>query len=128
MSVNNASELIGVITGYLLPRCVHVAAELGIDDLLDDTPQSAETLAQATHVQVDSLNRVLRLLASHGIFEEVSGGYGHTDLSQLLRTEHPQSLRPYARMVGSQLFWQCFGELQHAVATNEPAMNKLDYR
>ncbi|MDP9159997.1 MAG: acetylserotonin O-methyltransferase [Acidobacteriota bacterium] len=128
MSANNASELIGVITGYLLPRCVHVAAELGIADLLDDTPQSVETIAQAAHLQVDSLNRILRLLASHGIFKQVSGGYDHTDLSRQLRSDHPQSLRPYARMVGSPLFWQCFGELQHAVVTGEPAMNKLDAR
>ncbi len=105
MSANNASELIGVITGYLLPRCVHVAAELGIADLLDDTPQSVETIAQAAHLQVDSLNRILRLLASHGIFKQVSGGYDHTDLSRQLRSDHPQSLRPYARMVGSPLFW-----------------------
>jgi hypothetical protein len=122
----NAAQVIEAVTGHLLPRSVQVVAELGIADLIDEAPQSAAVLAQSAHLQADAVNRVLRLLAAHGIFKQSPAGYAHTELSRLLRSDHPQSLRPYARMVGSNFFWQSFGELRHTVETGEPAANKLD--
>jgi hypothetical protein len=53
---------------YLVSRCLHVAAELGIADLLKDGPKSTEELARATGAHQLSLNRLLRTPAGHGVF------------------------------------------------------------
>ena len=33
-----AATLIEITTGHILPRCLHVVAELGVADALDGTP------------------------------------------------------------------------------------------
>ena len=81
-------------------RCLHVVAEMGIADALGDQPQSTETLAQSTSAHPQSLYRVLRLLASVGIFEFKDVKWHHTEASRLLRSYHSGSLRDYVRMIG----------------------------
>ena len=121
-----AASLIEIAEGSILPRCIHVVAELGIADLIDEAPLSATSLAQAAKINADALNRVLRLMAAHGIFKQVTNGYAHTALSRQLRSDHPHSLRAYARMIGSPFFWHAYGELLYSVTTGEPAAKKLD--
>jgi hypothetical protein len=59
-------------TGYR--RRFNVAAELGIADLLKDSPRTIDNLAQATGAHPPSLYRLLRLLASEGVFIEQEQG------------------------------------------------------
>ena len=59
-------------------RCLHAVAELGVADAIGDQPQSTEALAKATATQPQALYRVLRLLASVGIFEWKNGTWNHT--------------------------------------------------
>ncbi len=49
---------------------------------------SVKELAAACDADPDALDRVLRLLVAHGIFERDADGYGHNDASRLLRTDH----------------------------------------
>jgi DNA-binding IclR family transcriptional regulator len=55
----------------MLSQSLYVAARLGIADLLQDGPQSSDALATAVGAHPDALYRVLRALASVGIFAEV---------------------------------------------------------
>jgi hypothetical protein len=86
-------QVIQLTTTYWASRCMHVVAELGVADALGDHPQSTEALAEATSTHPQSLFRVLRLLASHGIFELRNGAWNHTESSRLLRSSNPKSLR-----------------------------------
>ncbi|MDP8910035.1 MAG: hypothetical protein M3N47_13185, partial [Chloroflexota bacterium] len=70
----------------------------------------------------DALGRVLRLLAAHGIFEPATGGYRHTSSSSLLRSDHPMSMRAFARLNGLPVFSATFAELGHSVRTGSPAL------
>ena len=64
---------------------LHVG-ELGLPELLMDGPRSVDELAQAVHVDPQALCRVLRLLASNGVFTEVSpGSFGQSPVSDTLR-------------------------------------------
>jgi hypothetical protein len=56
--------LLGTAMGYMLVRAVHVAAEMGIADLLNGGPKRVEELAQATGAQSWSLHRLLRICIS----------------------------------------------------------------
>src|SRR5579859_2864236 len=98
-------QIIQLTNAFWTSRCLHVIAELGIADLIGDQPQSTEALAKTSGTQPNELYRVLRLLASVGIFKSVQGAWQHTDASRYLRSDHPGSLRDYVRMLGLPVFW-----------------------
>jgi hypothetical protein len=121
-------HLFTLAMSYLVPRALHVVAELGVADHLDDEPRDATALAAATGTGAlpDRLHRLLRLLAAHGVFELVDGDrFGHNDLSRLLRSDHPQSMRDFAIMLGATSRWQAAGHLKHTVLTGETGMKKV---
>lgn len=105
-------------------RCLHVIAELGIADLIGDQPQSTDALAKGSGAQPQALYRVMRLLASLGIFEWNDGAWRHTDASLLLRSDHPGSLRDYVRMMGVPEFWNAFADLNYSLRTGKSAFVK----
>jgi hypothetical protein len=97
---------------------------MAVADAIDDQPQSTEALAKATGTQPQALGRVLRLLASVGIFEYKDGKWQHTEASRFLRSDHPGSLRDYVRMLGLPSFWDAFVDLDHSLRTGEAAFVK----
>jgi hypothetical protein len=117
-------QLMQITTACWASRCLHVVAELGVADALGDQPQSTEALAKATSTQPQALYRVLRLLASLGIFEWRNGTWNHTESSLFLRSDHPESLRDYVRMLGLPVFWSAFEDLEHSLRTGECAFAK----
>lgn len=108
--------------GYCLPRCLHVVADLGVADALGETPQTVADLAAAVDVHPAALGRVLRLLAAHGVFALRGGMVGHSPASRLLRDDHPQSMRAFARMFGLPINWAVLGALEQSVRTGEPSV------
>ena len=119
------STLLLMAGGYCLPRCLHVAADLGVADVLGDAPMTAADLAAAVGTHPDALGRVLRLLAAHGVFESREGMFLHSPASRLLRADHPQSMRPLVRMFGLDVNWATYGELGHSVRTGLPAGDRV---
>src|SRR5215218_4651214 len=84
------NELVFSLTNAAVAaRCLHVVAELGVADHIGDHPVPAKDLARLCAVDPDGLDRVLRLLAAHGVFSCADGGYQHSSASQLLRSDHP---------------------------------------
>lgn len=125
VEVNPAATVQQIAGGYWLPRCLHVVADLGVADALDDTPRSAAELAASVGADAGALGRVLRLLSAHGIFESRGNGYGHSPASRFLRTDHPQSMRAFARMLGLPVNWAACGALAHSVRTGLPAAAEI---
>ena len=68
--------LMQLTEGYQISQSIHVAASLGIADLLMDGPRSVGDLAEATGSHPPTLYRLLRALASVGVFVEVDGRFG----------------------------------------------------
>src|SRR5437660_12028875 len=93
-------RLVESSAGYWLSRALHVVADLGVADSLDEEARSAEYLAEKAGANPDALDSVLRLLASHGIFQRRDGKYAHNALSRALRSDNPHSIREYVRLVG----------------------------
>jgi hypothetical protein len=110
---------------YQASEAIHVAATLGIADLLGDGPRSAEDLAGATGTHAPTLRRVLRALASVGVFAEGEGRFHQTPLSEYLRTDAPGSVRAWAAQIGRPYHWNSWGHLLHSVETGEPAFKEL---
>jgi hypothetical protein len=102
-------------------QMIHVAAELGLADQLAAGEREVADLASACGADPDSLFRLLRGLASLGIFAETGPRrFGLTPLAELLRSDHPHSLRQFARMLGDEQYLS-WDDLLHSVRTGESA-------
>ena len=60
--------MIQTIAGFWVSRTVYAAAILGLADLVKEGPKSADELASATDTDGRSMYRLLRALASVGVF------------------------------------------------------------
>ncbi len=113
-----------MICGFWVSRAIYVAAKLGIADYLQKQPKTAEELAAVTHTHAPSLYRLLRALASIGIFvEDNKHRFGLTPLSVTLQTEAPSSLRFMAIAELGGEHYLGWGNLLHSVKTGETAFN-----
>jgi hypothetical protein len=111
-----------LITGFYLSQAVHVVATLGVADLQRDGPRSVDELADATGTHPRSLFRLLRALASAGVFaEDEEGRFALTAAADLLRTDVPGSFHGVARFVGSVAQWEAWGDLRYSIQTGESA-------
>ncbi len=125
MESSSSNFLHQINGGFVLARCLYVTAEIGVADALDETPLTAAEIASSVGAHPEALNRVLRLLASHGIFQVQGDKYVHSPSSRLLRSDHPQSIRPNLRVWGSPLTWETYGELEYTLRTGLPAAEKV---
>lgn len=125
MSQPPAQQLGQIITAYWQSQAVYVAAELGIADLLRDGPRHADRLAEQTESDADALFRLLRALASIGVFTETAPGtFGLTPMAELLLSDAPGSQRDLARMAGGEQF-QAWGHLLYSVRTGSPSFDHV---
>ena len=107
--------------GHYFSRTLALAAKLGIADLLKDGPRHYEYLAKVTETHAPSLNRVMRLLASIGVFEEhEKGDFALTSLGQLLRAGVPGSMRSMVLLFAGAGVQDAWKELEYCVRTGEP--------
>ena len=114
-----------MLFGGLMQQSISVAAKFGIADSLVEKPRTAEELAAETKTHAPSLYRVLRLLASVGIFSETADSkFELTPLAELLRQDAPNSMRDVAIMQGEEWNWRNYGELRHSVETGETGQSK----
>jgi SAM-dependent methyltransferase len=121
-----SARMLQLTMGFMLTPAIHVAAKLGIADIVARVPASAEELAAATKSNAPALRRLLRFLASIGVFaEDAAGKYQQTPLSDTLRTDHAQSARGVAIAFGADFLWQAFGNLAATISTGEPAFNHV---
>ena len=119
-------EVVWTLTNAVVAsRCLHVVAELGVADDVADEPVSAKELAARCGAEAEALDRALRLLAAHGGFERADGGFRHTPASELLRSDHPMSMRAFARMMGLPVISDTFGQLGHSIRSGSPAVETV---
>jgi len=111
-----------MITGCWVTQTIYVAAELGIADLLKSESLTTTEIAARLGTTGDGLYRILRALASIGIFRENEGGqFEQTELSECLRSDVPGSMRAWARAVGANWCWGMMGDLLNSGRTGQKA-------
>jgi hypothetical protein len=117
-----AGKLRDIILGHRVAMMVGVVAELGVADVLKGGPKSVEELAAATKSHPMSLYRVLRALASFGIFaEDEDGRFRLTPTAELLRSDAPGSQRESARALTGERQWRSAGNMLNAVRSGKTA-------
>jgi O-methyltransferase domain/Dimerisation domain len=94
MSATPHETMYDLIGGFWIAQSIYFAAKLGLADYIDDTPKSISELATETKTDPKSLYRLLRALASVGIFTEVSDRcFALTPLGATLKSDSPNSMR-----------------------------------
>jgi hypothetical protein len=121
-----AQQLLNEFGGMWTARAVQVVAELGVADAIDrERPRSVENIAEATETHAPSLYRLLRALASAGIFvEEEPGLFGHSPMSRCLRVDEPGTLYHFARW-SYDWQWQSLSEIAYTLRTGWPAFDRV---
>ena len=110
---------------WTIPRAVHVAAELGVADAIGDGGESVEGIAARTGAHAPSLERLLRLLTKHGVFDRDGEGRVHLNaVSRLLRADAAGSMRDFVRFDDATM-WAAYGGLLHAVRTGDPGFDHV---
>jgi O-methyltransferase domain/Dimerisation domain len=111
--------------GYWVARLIHVAAKLKLADLLKKGPRTIEDLATAAGVLPAMLYRILRALASVGVFAETKNRrFKLTPLAATLQTDVPVSMHAWALMINDNWQWNAWMELPHGVTTGEVPLLK----
>jgi hypothetical protein len=119
------AQLLSIVSTAWTSAAIYVTAKLGIADLLKDGPKSAEFLSVATSTHEHSLYRVLRAVASAGVFTELEDRtFANTPMSETLRSDHPNSVRDLTIWINEPDHWKVYGDLIHSVKTGEPAWDK----
>ncbi|MBX7221201.1 MAG: methyltransferase [Blastocatellia bacterium] len=118
--------MLQLITSKWVTQSIAVVAELGIADLLIDAPQGVEFLAQKTGSHAPSLYRVMRGLASVGIFAEAADKvFALTPLSHCLRSDVPNSVRGVALFQSADFAIRPWEQIRHSVKTGESAFEHV---
>jgi orsellinic acid C2-O-methyltransferase len=114
--------------GHYLSRAICLAAKLRIADLLKGGQRHFGDLARATGTDAPSLNRVMRLLASAGVFEEKEhGNFALTELGECLCEDGPVSARALVMMFAGHSHQDAWKDLEYCVRTGEPSYRKRGF-
>lgn len=123
--ISTHQQLDQMITGFWTSQAIYAAAKLGIADHLKDGPKTVRELAGATSTNSDALYRLLRALASVGVFtEDESRHFSLTPLAELLRSDVAGSKRALAIMSGDWVF-RAWAEIDYSICTGKVAFDKV---
>ncbi len=114
-----------MIFGFVTAKAIHVAAKLNIADLIAaNGPMNCSELAKRSGAHEESIYRLMRALASSGIFkEEVNGDFSLTPMAECLTEDHPDSTKAMSLATGN-VFYKAYEELPYAVTTGDPGFQK----
>jgi hypothetical protein len=111
---------------YFISQMLFSVAKLGVADALAEKPLAPDVLAKRVSAHAPFLRRVLRALASVGVFAEDSRGrFRLTPLGQTLRADRPGSLRDFALMLPEDYNWQAWSALPWALENGASAFEHV---
>ena len=120
-------RLLGLVGGFIVTQTIHAVVRLGVPDLVADRPRPVEELAEASGADADALRRAIRTLASLGVFADADDIVRHTELSELLRTDVPDSVAAQVRLLAG-LHYRTWGDSYESFRTGEPAFARVHGR
>jgi hypothetical protein len=118
--------MLPLLNGMFITGALACLAQLGIPDLVEAGPRSAEELAGETGAQPRALYRLMRATASVGVLSEgADGKFSETALSAVLRSNANPSLRAFAILHGKEWHARGWAGLENCVRSGKPAMEQI---
>jgi hypothetical protein len=113
-------QLFQLGTGFIVSAALGAAVQLDIPDRLADGPRTAADLARAAGAHEDATYRVLRALATVGVFTETAPRtFALTPAGELLRSGAPGGAREMILWMCDAFHYRVYAETLHAVRTGE---------
>jgi O-methyltransferase len=121
-----AASLITEALGFTYAAALRAVALVGVADHFDGQARTPAEVAAATGCDAGVLHRVLRLLATRGVFrEDAQGRFEMTELAEALRTEAPWSARGAVIMSTMHTHWHAAFELVTTLREGGPAFDRV---
>jgi O-methyltransferase domain/Dimerisation domain len=119
------AHLIQMATAHWISRFLYVAARMNLADHLAERPKTAEELAPLTAAAAPSLYRLMRTLASLGLFKEDSGcRFSLTPLGEALKTGTSSSARASILTLAGDMVTRSLDHLLYSVQTGKTGFEK----
>jgi hypothetical protein len=119
-----AEAVLQIVGGFWLSRALWGAAKLKLADAIGATPMSADAIALASGGQADAVRRVLTALAAFGFFVRMPDGrFAHNAMSEVLRSDHPESQRSFIEAVYGNEHYGAWAELETTMRTGKPGFD-----
>ena len=113
-------------SGYMMSAVLHTVVKLGVADELAAGPIPVVELAKRCSAHPDALYRVLRPLIAVGMFAEPSPRtIALTAESELLRADHPNSVRNMILWIASRFHFHVWGDLEYSATTGNTAVEHV---
>jgi hypothetical protein len=120
-----AMHVFQLATGYVISTALQLAVQVGVADHLSAGPRTAQQLAAATGTNEDALYRVLRALASVGVFDEVEPRrFALTPAADILRKDSPRSVHDLVLFIADPLHLRVYADAIESLRTGKPAAEK----
>lgn len=120
------AEMLQLLTGGHIAGAISCLAQLGIPDLVEGGPKSAEELAKQIGAQPQALYRLMRATACVGVLREgLDGRFSETPMSAVLRSNGNPSLRAFAIMGGREWHGRGWSQLEYCVRTGKQALDQI---
>jgi hypothetical protein len=115
-----------ILTGSYIAGAIACLAQMGVPDLVEGGPKSAEELAIKLDADPKALYRLMRATASVGVLSEgADGKFSETPMSAVLRSNGTPSLRSFAIMGGREWHGRGWSQLEYCVRTGKQALDKI---
>ena len=112
-------------TGYVISTALQLAVRVRVADHLAAGPRTAKELAAATGTNEDALYRVLRALASVGVFDEVEPKrFALTPAADILRKDSPRSVHDLVLFIADPFHLRVYADAIESLRTGKPAAEK----
>jgi hypothetical protein len=114
-----------LLFGKQMTYCLSGVARLGVADHMDSSPMPVEDIAANTGAHPPSLYRVMRLLASMGIFKEEAGKrFALTPAGELLKSDVPGTMRYFAMMFGDEWTTRAYEHFAGCLRTGQDGVSQ----
>lgn len=118
-------SMTNMTTGFARAQELYTTVKLGIADLLAKCPRESNDLAEELKINQPSIFRFLRLLEARGIlYENNDKKFGLTPLGELLRSDHPRSMRDII-LYHAEISYRVWQEMLYSIETGKPAFDKI---
>ena len=114
-----------LLFGKQMTYCLSGVARLGVADIMNATPMPVEEIAAKTGAHAPSLYRVMRVLASMGVFKEEQGKrFALTPAGELLKSDAPGTMRYFAMMFGDEWTTRAYEHFTNCLRTGQDGVSK----
>lgn len=114
-----------LLYGYKATQCLYVAAKLNLADYLQSGRKNISELSVLTNTKPEPLCRVLRCLASLGVFnEEAEGVFSLNQPAEGLLSDSENTMKDFVVLCGEELY-RSAGDLLYSVKTGLPAFDHI---